>query len=59
MTSEERQSTSTDPEVVNKASEVKDTSVLRKKKAKKLQIDVLQESFKDVVEKVIEAQNLR
>ena len=59
MTSEERQSTSTDPEVVNKASEVKDTSVLRKKKAKKLQIDVLQESFKDVVENVIEAQNLR
>lgn len=58
MTSEERQSTSTDPEVVNKASEVKDTSVLRKKKAKKLQIDVLQESFNDVVEKVIEAQNL-
>ena len=55
MTSEERQSTSTDPEVVNKASEVKDTSVLRKKKAKKLQTDVLQESFKDVVEKVIEA----
>ena len=61
--SEERQGTSTaftstDPKIVNKARDVKDTSVLRKKKVKKWQIDVLQESFKDVVEHIIEAQKI-
>ena len=57
--SEERQSTSTaftstHPEVVNKARDVKDISVLRKKKAKKQQIHVLLESFKDIVSASVE-----